>query len=533
VQNAKVKPAYRGSLVLSEDPMVAVIDDVLTADEITHIIDSARGRIRQARVSLDDDFGVTPGRSGGNCWLRYDSDPVVREIGERIAGIVGIPLTHAEALQVIYYGPSQEYRPHFDSYDLSTPKGQRCCRRGGQRLVTGLVYLNEVEEGGATDFPKLGVSVATRPGRLVIFHDTGEDITTPHPDSLHAGAPVIRGEKWAFNIWFHARPMTEEQDFSSLPRPATAASPAVVNDRKSFTLLTNRADRLWRQAVRNIGNEVPDDVCFTYWDTYRDSEADLSDVGINTRVVKLVDRAVVNPLANKASLAESIKAEGLTDLAPATYTCVQDALKDNPADAVWFVKPIFGTGGKGMYCVPAERLADLELPPNSILQREVDAPLLNDGRKFTARIYLMIWNGEIRLFETGLTVTHGVPYREGSTDYAVQIDHRGYRDAASPVQIRPGFDDEAFVEHFEAQRELVQKLRPVLADCVAASDRDRYIILGVDTMIRRDHTVRLIEVNTFPNFIHTQRVNDTVNVPLFEATVRTITGGPDPRFEVI
>jgi prolyl 4-hydroxylase len=175
----------------------------------------------------------------------------------------------------------------------------------------------------------------------------------------------------------------------------------------------------------------------------------------------------------------------------------------------------------------------LELPPNSILQQEVDDPLLRAGRKFTTRVYVLVWNGEVRMFETGITVTHGVPYQRGGTDYSVQIDHQGYHDSASPVEVRPGYDDEVFIEHFPAQRDLVRKLRPILADCIEASDRDRYTLLGIDTLIRRDGTVRLIGINSYPNFIHTADVNKAVNVPLFEAVIRTITGHGDPRLEVI
>ncbi|MGV0792776.1 prolyl hydroxylase family protein [Mycolicibacterium sp. XJ1819] len=440
---AKVKRAYPGSLVLSEDPMVAVIEDVLSPDEIAHIIDSASGRIRQAKVSFDDKYGVVPGRSGGNCWLRYDSDPVVRRIGERIAAIVGIPLSHAEALQVIHYGPEQEYRPHFDAYDLSTPKGRRCCRQGGQRLVTGLVYLNEVDDGGATTFPKLNLTVAARPGRLLIFHDVGEDINVPHPDSLHAGSPVRRGEKWAFNIWFHARPMTEVQEFNSLPsaRPARTVPP-----RDSIALVVNRAERLWWQARDNLKDDAAADgvdCCFTYWDTYAGSEADLSSVDINTRLVKLIDRRVSNALAQTAGLAPSQR-----------------------------------PGGKAI--------------------------------EFSARAYAMVWNGELRLYETGLAMTRG-----------------------AQSEVRPGSQDRSFVENFPAIRDLVAQLRPVLSECIEASDRDRYLLLGIDTSLGADGTAQLVEISTFPNFIHSPEVNAEVNVPFFESVLRTVTGRQDPRFELL
>lgn len=526
---ATVKPTYIGATTLADDPLVAVIDDVLTAEEIAHVIDIASGRIQRAKVSLDEKGATGSGRTGGNCWLSYDSDPVIRRIGKRIAGIVGIPLSHAEALQVVHYGPGQEYRPHFDAYDMSTARGQRCCRRGGQRLVTGLVYLNDVPEGGATDFPKLGVSVHPKPGRLAIFHNTGADTSLPHPGSLHAGTPVRRGEKWAFNIWFRARPMDAIQESASPEREA----PRRPSGYTSHDLVVNRATRLWRQARERIGTDFPEGNCFTYWDTFGGSQPDLSAVRRADRVVELIDRKAANGLSNKAILARALTQSGLTHLAPATFHTVGDALAHASSNSIWFVKPAFGTAGKGMFCVDNEGLSTLQLPGNHILQEGVDDLVLDEGCKFTSRVHVLIWNGEVRIFHTGMTVTHGAAYEAGSTDYRVQIDHRGYQNPGSPVRIRPGDKTAAFIEHFPALRNLVAELRPVMQQCIEASDSDHYQILGIDTLIRRDGTVQLIEVNSFPNFIHTTEVNDEVNVPLFESVIRTITSHPDARLHLV
>ena len=75
-------------------------------------------------------------------------------------------------------------------------------QQGGQRLVTCLVYLNHVEAGGYTRFPILDRNIAPAVGKLLIFHNTFENSTMLHPHSLHEGSPVVKGEKYAFNLWF-------------------------------------------------------------------------------------------------------------------------------------------------------------------------------------------------------------------------------------------------------------------------------------------------------------------------------------------
>lgn len=45
------------------------------------------------------------------------------------------------------YQQDQYYLPHFDAFDLTTGPGRECAASGGQRVVTVLIYLNDVPEG--------------------------------------------------------------------------------------------------------------------------------------------------------------------------------------------------------------------------------------------------------------------------------------------------------------------------------------------------------------------------------------------------
>jgi prolyl 4-hydroxylase len=78
--------------------------------------------------------------------------------------------------------------------------------KGGQRLVTCLMYLNDVAVGGGTTFPKLNLEVSARKGSMLVFYNCYRDSTLRHPDSLHGGLPVQRDEKWACNLWFREAP---------------------------------------------------------------------------------------------------------------------------------------------------------------------------------------------------------------------------------------------------------------------------------------------------------------------------------------
>ncbi|MEX1198947.1 MAG: 2OG-Fe(II) oxygenase [Pseudohongiellaceae bacterium] len=192
--------------VLSDSPFIRRVDAFVEEDERQALLDAARPQLQRALVSAAHAGVESAGRTGRNCWVPHATTPVIQALAERIAVLADLPLTHAESFQVIHYGESEEYRPHYDAWKADTERGQRCMVRGGQRLVTCLVYLNDVASGGATCFPRLKLEIPARAGDLLLFHNCHPGTITRHPDTLHGGMPVLKGVKWAANLWFRERP---------------------------------------------------------------------------------------------------------------------------------------------------------------------------------------------------------------------------------------------------------------------------------------------------------------------------------------
>jgi prolyl 4-hydroxylase len=195
---------FDGGRRLCDEPLVHVFDDLVTADESAAIVALARPAMRRSQVSGADGGRYSDGRTSERAWVKHDAAPEVAAAVARIAAQVGLPAGHAEPLQVIHYEVGQEYRPHFDAYDLDTDKGRRYSARGGQRLVTALAYLGDVD-GGATGFPRLGLDVEPRRGRVLVFHNCRPGTVVRDPRAYHQGKPPRAGDKWAFNLWFHER----------------------------------------------------------------------------------------------------------------------------------------------------------------------------------------------------------------------------------------------------------------------------------------------------------------------------------------
>ncbi len=67
--------------------------------------------------------------------------------------MTGIPKGNYESFQVVQYQEGQYYKPHHDSSNANKD------RIAGHRVLTFLLYLNDVGEGGETKFPDLGIAV--------------------------------------------------------------------------------------------------------------------------------------------------------------------------------------------------------------------------------------------------------------------------------------------------------------------------------------------------------------------------------------
>lgn len=187
----------------NKEPLVLTIDNFLTQDECNHMINISKNSMVRSLVSYEKQGAESSGRTSLNTWIQHNHDEITQNIGEKIASVVGIPLENAEAYQVIYYDTNAEYRNHYDSWDHDgSEKTLRCMKYGGARLKTALVYLNEVEEGGSTLLNRVNVNVLPKQGKLLVFENTYSGTNVKHPLSEHAGMPVIKGEKYACNLWF-------------------------------------------------------------------------------------------------------------------------------------------------------------------------------------------------------------------------------------------------------------------------------------------------------------------------------------------
>ena len=211
-------------------PRVFRVDNFLSDVEARHLIGLARDGSRN--VTVMDQSTVQSGgpssavttdrsaRSSSNAWIEREASPIVDAIYRRAADVLGIDeslMRHrtaeehpelatdhsiAEQMQLVHYGVGERYTPH---HDFTYPASGNRYQPG--RFATMLLYLNDVEEGGETVFPRAisaehhdGISIEPSKGTAVLFYSQLPDGNFDDL-SQHQSQSVVQGEKWMANLW--------------------------------------------------------------------------------------------------------------------------------------------------------------------------------------------------------------------------------------------------------------------------------------------------------------------------------------------
>lgn len=181
-------------------PWMLVMENFVSESEARRLIElgGIEGYERSSDVGalkFDGTFdnNVNEGRTSENAWCQKDcyNDPMAKAVMDRITNVTTIPEPNSEYLQLLRYEVGQFYQTHHDliSHQLT--------RQPGVRLLTVYIYLNDVEEGGGTNFPHLGLTVTPKLGRVVLWPSVlNEDPNQIDHRTEHQALPVIKGVKY-------------------------------------------------------------------------------------------------------------------------------------------------------------------------------------------------------------------------------------------------------------------------------------------------------------------------------------------------
>ena len=175
-------------------------DDFLSAAECAEIVALIRGELRPSTISAPPGSGYDNAfRTSRTCDLA-DTLPAVARLDAKICAAIGFDKSLAEPTQGQHYEIGQVFKTHTDFFK---PYELERFYMGdlGQRTWTFMIYLNDVERGGETEFPDIGLKVTPKLGRAVVWNNllrSGQG----NPATRHQSLPVEAGTKTIITKWF-------------------------------------------------------------------------------------------------------------------------------------------------------------------------------------------------------------------------------------------------------------------------------------------------------------------------------------------
>jgi prolyl 4-hydroxylase len=181
---------------------IYLLDDFLNQQECEKLTLLIQSCLRPSEIATTNESDIDSGyRTSRTCDLGNLSNVFTQEIDSRICKMIGIDTSYSEVIQGQYYEVGQEFKAHTDYFEAD--QFQLYAATRGQRTYTFFIYLNDVEEGGETEFLKLGIKIKPQRGRAVIWNNLTRQ-GVPNPNTIHQAHPVLRGYKCVITKWFRA-----------------------------------------------------------------------------------------------------------------------------------------------------------------------------------------------------------------------------------------------------------------------------------------------------------------------------------------
>ncbi|TMO66613.1 prolyl hydroxylase family protein [Pseudoalteromonas aurantia] len=194
--------SYKENKVNTDKVQMYVIDRFMDNSECNLIISLMETALQPSEVTVSN--GDERFRTSTTCYLGDQTHPFVGELDIRIAQTMGFASFNSEAIQGQKYDVGQEFKAHTDFFQPGAPEYGHFTVPLGQRTWSFMVYLNDTEEGGETEFPKLGLSFRPKKGSALVWNNLSAQ-GYGNEATLHHAKPVVKGNKYVITKWFRTR----------------------------------------------------------------------------------------------------------------------------------------------------------------------------------------------------------------------------------------------------------------------------------------------------------------------------------------
>lgn len=164
------------------NPDIYIFDDVLSNEECNIIIEKYIDNLSDSLIS-----GTMIGKNAND---------FMTIIEDRIMKLVGWDIDKTEPFNLMRYKESAEIiPPHYDWFDFTNTEIRKAFSSGGQRVGTIIQFLTDIVEGGRVEFPKLGLSIAPKAGRMIYISNINKEGKVDE-NSFYGENNVMTGHKF-------------------------------------------------------------------------------------------------------------------------------------------------------------------------------------------------------------------------------------------------------------------------------------------------------------------------------------------------
>jgi prolyl 4-hydroxylase len=178
------------------------IENFLNHEESEEVMRLIKTRLRPSTIASNHEDDDQSYRTSKTCDLGNLDNKLLKDIDRRICNFLGIDQKFSEVIQGQFYEVGEEFKAHTDFFEEDQMQefgGDR-----GQRTYTFMVYLNDVEEGGQTEFLNLKNTFSPKEGSAIAWNNLTKDGQV-NPNTMHQAHPVIKGNKAVITKWFREK----------------------------------------------------------------------------------------------------------------------------------------------------------------------------------------------------------------------------------------------------------------------------------------------------------------------------------------
>lgn len=191
---------------IHDNPYIVKIKNFVSDEEIDELMRLAKGKFERSNIVLNGQLRYDDMRTSSTAYLMQDGLPdnygILENLIERVQYLTNCKREEIEGMMAVRYKYGEKFDAHVD-YFGKDEIGK--LDNGGQRIGTFFIYLNSLssDEGGETEFTKLGIKSKPRKGDAIFFWDRDPKTKEMLPLTEHRGNPVTKKGtiKYGANLW--------------------------------------------------------------------------------------------------------------------------------------------------------------------------------------------------------------------------------------------------------------------------------------------------------------------------------------------